>query len=405
MRCRDSAGRTREELNFSIAGPDGRPAPTAAVIIDPAAKMYYYLDLLKHVASRIPLQPMAPVPAAERAVAEPPDPRMTRTVKNLGRHTFNGAPVEGTLETLTFRGPEPVTSTTETWSLVSAKSPMALLRKRVNGASESTTAFLDFSQAEPDASLFRVPDGWSVTDAQPRAQTGVGGPSHTAAGFHYYTMAGGQYPYDVVREAPFSAEQIRETTSNTAIPSGPRQLPVVRLYRDSAGRTRMERELPQAYGDKEPAPVFPEIIDNVDGVFIVLDPAHRIAHRFALGRMEQSPRIHTFSPSMTHGVKESRQDLGENTIEGVAVSGELESWRTPAGVAGNDREYTQSSESWYSTKLKLILLEKTHSITDDTVIRLTHFSQEEPDHSLFEIPAGYTVVDEKGPVGITVIQP
>jgi len=51
------------------------------------------------------------------------------------------------------------------------------------------------------------------------------------------------------------------------------------------------------------------------------------------------------------------------------------------------------------------MLEKIHSTTGDSVIRLTQFSQEEPDHSLFEIPAGYTVVDEKGPVAITVVQP
>lgn len=92
-------------------------------------------------------------------------------------------------------------------------------------------------------------------------------------------------------------------------------------------------------------------------------------------------------------------------MDGVAVSGELETWLTPQGADGNDRDYTQSSESWYSTKLKVIMQEKIHSTSEDTVIRLTHFSQEEPDHSLFEIPAGYTVADEKGPVTITVIQP
>src|SRR3569833_2301170 len=183
------------------------------------------------------------------------------------------------------------------------------------------------------------------------------------------------------------------------------QDPVVKLYRDTAGRTRVDRQLSQDFGDKESAPSFSEITDPVDGVLIVLDPTHRIAHRFALGAMEQTPRIHNFSPTTTREAKESTKDLGEDTIEGVTVSGELESWRTPAGADGNDRDYTQSSESWYSTKLKLILLEKTHSTTGDSVTRLTHFSQEEPDHSLFEIPAGYTVLDEKGPVAITVTQP
>jgi hypothetical protein len=112
-----------------------------------------------------------------------------------------------------------------------------------------------------------------------------------------------------------------------------------------------------------------------------------------------------FSPTTPRGTIESRKDLGADTIEGVSASGELHTWRTPAGLDGNDHEYTQTEETWYSTKLRLVLLEKSHSITTDTVVRLTHLSQEEPDHSLFEIPAGYQVIDEKEPVRITVTQP
>jgi hypothetical protein len=179
----------------------------------------------------------------------------------------------------------------------------------------------------------------------------------------------------------------------------------VKLYRDTAGRTRVDRQLPQQYGDQAPAPAFSEITDPVDGVLIVLDPAHRIAHRFALGHREQSPKLNFFSPSNPGGALYSEKDLGEDTTEGVRVSGELRSWRMPAGVDGNDREYAQTSETWYSTKLKVIVSEKTHSTVDDSVIRLTHFSQEEPDRSLFAIPAGYSIVDEKGPVAITVTQP
>jgi hypothetical protein len=179
----------------------------------------------------------------------------------------------------------------------------------------------------------------------------------------------------------------------------------VKLYRDSAGRTRADRLLLPQYGDKAPPPEFSEITDPVDGVLIVLDPAHRIAHRFQLGHMEQSPRLNFYSGSSPRGTVYSEKELGEDTMDGIPVSGEFRSWRTPAGVDGNDHEYTQTSETWYSTKLKLIVSEKTHSTTDDTVIRLTHFSQEEPDHSLFEIPASYTLVDEKGPVAITVTQP
>jgi hypothetical protein len=400
----DSSGRRRSESNFAVAGPEGKPIPTRAEIQDPVAGTLYYLDLIKHTAYRLhPPPPFRPPPSSDRPVQQPL-PAITQNNQTLGTHMFEGFPVEGILHTTSgtpLGGSQPITVTTETWTY-QGEIPTALLTKISNPRVQQTTALLNFTTAEPDPALFRVPDGWNVVEGEIR-QPGLiaGGPLHTTAGFHYYISAGARTSYDyVVQEAPYSAERITERTNSVLATTNQE-----RLYRDSAGRTRVERQLSQQYGDKDRAPVFTEITDPVDGVLVVLDPAHRTAHRFALPHMEQSPRLHTFSPNTARGTIESVKDLGENTMEGVTVSGELETWRTPAGTAGNDHEYTQSSESWYSTKLKLILLEKTHSMTDDAAIRLTHFSQAEPNHSLFEIPAGYTVVDEKRPVAITVVQP
>jgi len=404
----DSSGRTRSESNFAVAGPDGKPIPTRAEIQDPVAGTLYYLDLVKHTAYRLHPPPFRPPPAVDRAVQQP-SPVITRSSQSLGTHTFEGVLVEGALQTITGTPPgatQPVSTTIENWSYrFSDGGNTTLLTKSSNPTMQRTSVALNFSTAEPDPALFRVPDGWNIVEGK-TIQPGLisGGPVHAADGFHYHISAGARTSYDyVVQEAPYSAERITDNT-NAILKTDVQEAPA-KLYRDSAGRTRVDRQPLHDYGDKLPAPVFSEITDPVDGVRIVLDPTHRIAHRFALGPMEQSPRIHTFTPTTTRGTKESTKNLGEDTMEGVPVSGELETWLTPRGADGNDREYTQSSESWYSTKLKLIMLEKTHSTTEDTVIRLTHFSQEEPDHSLFEIPASYTVVDEKGPVAITVTQP
>jgi hypothetical protein len=321
---------------------------------------------------------------------------------------FGGFPVEGTLQTFggtPSGGSQPISSTTETWTFHYGDGGTTLLTKNSNPTMQQTQVLLNFSTDEPNPALFRIPDGWKVVEGEVIAHgPTVGGPLYTTAGFHYYIRAGARTSHDyLVQKAPYSAEQITEGTNATL--GIHNQDPPVKLYRDAAGRTRVDRQLSQVFGDKQPAPSFSEISDPVDGVLIVLDPAHRIAHRFAPWATERSPRTHTFNPTTTRGAKESTKDLGEGTIDGVTVSGELETWLTPQGADGNDHEYTQSSESWYSKKLKLILLEKTHSTTGDTVIRLTHLSQEEPDHSLFEIPGDYTVVDEKGPVAITVTQP
>ncbi len=406
----DSSGRRRVESGFSVMGLDGKPVPTSVMIMDPVAGTMYYLDLVKRQAYRVHPAPFTPTPPADRPIPEPEDPAFTRQKQSLGAHLFENLPVEGTLTTTSGMPPgasQPFTSTTETWvfRFENGEFPMSLLTKNSNPAGQQTAALLHFSTAEPDPALFRVPDGWKVVEGDVRERNLTsGGTPHTAAGFHYYMTAGARTAYDyVVQEAPYSAERITERT-NVILATHNEEAPV-RLYRDSAGRTRVDRLLFPQYGDKVSPPEFSEITDPVDGVLIVLDPAHRIAHRFALGHMEQSPRLNFFSASSPRGTLYSEQDLGEDNMDGIPVSGQLRTWRTPAGVEGNDREYTQTSETWYSTKLKLIVSEKTHSTTDDTVIRLTHFSQDEPDHSLFEIPAGYTVVEEKAPVGITFVQP
>ena len=403
----DSSGRMRNESNFDTAGLDGKRIPTRARIEDPVAGTLYYLDLVKHTAYRLHPPPFRPPPPNDRGVRQP-FPAITPNSQNLGIHMFDGLPVEGMLYTYTAipsGGSQPISTTTETWAFRDADGgSTTLLTKNSSPTTQRTTAMLNFSTADPDPSLFRVPDGWNVVEAQVRQPSpSNGGPAYAADGFHYYIRAGGTTYEYVVQDAPYSAERITERT-NAILKTSVQEAPL-KLYRDSAGRMRIDRQLTQYYGDKVPAPLFSEITDPVDGVLIVLDPTHRIAHRFALGPMEQSPRLNFFTGSNPRGTLYSEKDLGEDSLEGVPVSGELRTWRTPAGIDGNDREYTQTSETWYSTKLKVIILEKTHGATEDTVIRLTRLSQEEPDHSLFEIPAGYTVVDEKGTVAITVVQP
>ena len=108
--------------------------------------------------------------------------------------------------------------------------------------------------------------------------------------------------------------------------------------------------------------------------------------------------------SHAHSV-ETETDLGGDTIEGLKVTGTRETYRTPAGANGNDRELMETIESWFSPKLKVLMLIKRNEVTQNQVIRLTHISTAEPDAGLFAIPDGYTIVDEKAPVTVTVTQP
>ena len=50
------------------------------------------------------------------------------------------------------------------------------------------------------------------------------------------------------------------------------------------------------------------------------------------------------------------------------------------------------TETWFSPELKVMVLKKHNDPRNGEIIyRLTNISRAEPDHSLFEVPADYTV--------------
>ena len=64
----------------------------------------------------------------------------------------------------------------------------------------------------------------------------------------------------------------------------------------------------------------------------------------------------------------------------------------PAGAIGNEQPIRIVSEQWFSPDLELLVLTR-HSDprTGDTTYRLTNIVRGDPDRSLFEVPADYTV--------------
>jgi hypothetical protein len=68
----------------------------------------------------------------------------------------------------------------------------------------------------------------------------------------------------------------------------------------------------------------------------------------------------------------------------------------PAGEMGNELPILVVSERWYSPELKMVLMTK-HSDPrmGETVYRLTRLQRAEPTHTLFEVPADYTVKEDE----------
>ena len=92
------------------------------------------------------------------------------------------------------------------------------------------------------------------------------------------------------------------------------------------------------------------------------------------------------------GGKTTTESLGQQIIEGVMAEGTRTTTVIPAGGVGNAQPMTVLAEQWFSPDLQILLMTR-HSDprTGETVYRLTNVVRGEPERSLFEVPADYTV--------------
>ena len=87
------------------------------------------------------------------------------------------------------------------------------------------------------------------------------------------------------------------------------------------------------------------------------------------------------------------------TIEGVAAEGTRTITTIPAGQIGNERDINIVSERWMSPDLGVLVMSKrSDPRMGETVYKLTNVNRSEPAHSLFEVPADYTVTDAGKPL-------
>jgi hypothetical protein len=245
----------------------------------------------------------------------------------------------------------------------------------------------------------------------------------------------------VTRGAPYSADAITEFVQVLADGNRIVRRTTTRLVRDSEGRTR--RETIGQNGAVESV----VITDPVAGSSFTLNPAARTARRaggsFAVagaGGRGGGTRAMVVSPgaaaagrgrevaveptelerrkeieSRTRALQEqlvainestrvavaaggraaaptAREQLGQQTLEGVAATGTRETTTIAAGSIGNENPITIVSEQWYSNDLQMLILTK-HSDprSGETTYRVTNISRNEPDASLFQVPSDYTI--------------
>jgi hypothetical protein len=239
-----------------------------------------------------------------------------------------------------------------------------------------------------------------------------------------------------VTGVPYSAEQVFERVQ--VLPDGTRitdnRPASTTTYRDSQGRVRTERKM---FGTDSPVVV--EITDPIAGVGYALDDAAKVAHKFTLrertpaqsgpvgtmaggggggaavagvlggviGPPPSAPAVQTkvdpATAATSNGTSVSHprpqtESLGTQTMEGIPVTGHRTTTTFPVGSVGNDREFSSYTENWFSPDLRLMVMTKTvDPRSGENTMRLINVSRNEPDPSLFQPPASYSVVEETGP--------
>ena len=251
----------------------------------------------------------------------------------------------------------------------------------------------------------------------------------------------------VVKDKPYSARAITESTQMLADGNRIVQRNETRIFRDSQGRTRREQTLGGVgqWTAGEPATMI-TINDPVAGKSYVLDPVARtaseigsfhvaIAHAEAgtagakvvewekaisvgtepapggealtVIRTETDGRdqVQVFArgvavnapfPEGTTGMYELAEELGEQILEGLRVKGTRMTDTIPAGVIGNERPINVVTERWYSEDIQAMVLNRfSDPRVGETVYQLVNVALGDPSPDLFALPAGYEVIEQQ----------
>jgi hypothetical protein len=200
----------------------------------------------------------------------------------------------------------------------------------------------------------------------------------------------------VVKDAPFSAQIVRETVQQLADGNVIDHKSTGTIARDAQGRTRRQMTLqnigPWAPAGKAPVLVF--LNDPVTGSVYTLDENQKIAYKMAPPRQigyapENGPRSRHWRELKSETQSES---LGQKTMDGLLVDGTRITRTVPAGQIGNEKPIVITIERWYSPQLKTTILQKrTDPRFGTSTFQLTNINLAEPSASLFTIPSDYTV--------------
>ena len=263
------------------------------------------------------------------------------------------------------------------------------------------------------------------SDAGPNAlffQSAVVGPGDGVGGAGVFLSTELPGSEKVTTGAPYTATVSTEMTQVLGDGNRIDNKTTASLARDSQGRTRREETMGmvgpwQVNGPKlvfinDPTSQTNYVLDSNKQTAMVLKHAGMNATGGAVGASTSvsGSAEGGFKVKMVYQGKgpggdqpdEARtESLGTQVMEGVAVDGKRVTRTIPAGQIGNTQPIEITSEVWTSPDLQVVVMSK-HSDPrfGETTYQLTGIQRAEPDHSLFEIPPGYSVKNMPAPMGL-----
>jgi hypothetical protein len=218
-----------------------------------------------------------------------------------------------------------------------------------------------------------------------------------------------------VKDAPYSAEIVNDHVQLLADGNRIVEHSTGRVYRDKDGRVRREE-------DRAGGGVLVSIVDPVAAVSYSLDPQNRVAWKtqtpsllanVAAAKAQLDAKVRRMRESgepaeplsfevadgrveirRRSSASEQRSDeqLTPRTIEGVVAQGHRTTTTIAAGTIGNDLPIVVTSEEWTSPDLQaLVFTERKDPRSGDSTYRLLNIQRADPDPSLFQVPADYTM--------------
>ena len=219
-----------------------------------------------------------------------------------------------------------------------------------------------------------------------------------------------------VTGVPFSAESVTELVQTAVDGSHVKRTTTAVVARDSQGRTRYSQNVSLLLPGGPRVLTF--IRDPVAGVRYLMDSRETVARREPIptasaaragttGGQPWSPQeaaikvarqsvrsmLSSRSATLSQTVLSDATPLGDQVVEGVTAAGAKVSAVVGAGVIGNDKPLTFSSEAWYSPELSIIVMSRVSDpIMGDTNFQITKLRRGEPNPELFAVPATYRIV-------------